>query len=313
MEDELIPQEIVNVMSAVGMVSFLAIFFLFARAATGRSLLAYEPRRRTPWGALVLAVPLGMVSMAFLQLLLPSSTIEQSTSSVFVSSTLSFSMIQLSFVALAILWLEFARDADEHDLGLPTSGGQLALDVAIGAVACAAALLPVFAVNLSLVKLFNVQETHPMVERLMKSSSSEMLSAAFVAAVISAPIFEEFVFRVLLQGWLERVEDEELDFQATERDVAPDIAPPGTEIQRPANGWLGYLPHGWLPIMISSVLFGLAHMGHGIAPIPLVLLGVVLGYVYQRTHRIVPCIVIHMLFNAFSMLLLWLSLSTSGE
>jgi len=59
------------------------------------------------------------------------------------------------------------------------------------------------------------------------------------------------------------------------------------------------------------VAFGLAHLGHGVAPIPLVLLGLVLGYVYQRTHRIVPCIVAHMLFNAYSMVLLWLSVGGS--
>jgi membrane protease YdiL (CAAX protease family) len=42
--------------------------------------------------------------------------------------------------------------------------------------------------------------------------------------------------------------------------------------------------------------------------VPLVFLGIVFGYLYQRTHRIVPCIVAHMLFNAYSMTLLWLNL-----
>ena len=47
---------------------------------------------------------------------------------------------------------------------------------------------------------------------------------------------------------------------------------------------------------------------HGVAPVSLVLLGLVLGYLYQRTHRITPCIVCHMLFNSFSLVMLWLQL-----
>jgi membrane protease YdiL (CAAX protease family) len=60
-----------------------------------------------------------------------------------------------------------------------------------------------------------------------------------------------------------------------------------------------------LPIVLSSALFALAHVGHGPDPIPLFFLALILGYIYQRTHRIVPCIVAHMLFNSLAMLVLW--------
>jgi membrane protease YdiL (CAAX protease family) len=72
----------------------------------------------------------------------------------------------------------------------------------------------------------------------------------------------------------------------------------------PRRGVAG-LPYGWFPIVISSVAFGLAHFGYGPEPVPLLLLGLVLGYLYQRTHRIVPCIVAHALFNLFTMIILW--------
>jgi membrane protease YdiL (CAAX protease family) len=65
------------------------------------------------------------------------------------------------------------------------------------------------------------------------------------------------------------------------------------------------LPYGWLPIFISSALFGLAHFGYGPEPIPLFLLAIFLGLVYQRTHRIIPCIVAHSLFNLFTVVVLW--------
>jgi membrane protease YdiL (CAAX protease family) len=57
--------------------------------------------------------------------------------------------------------------------------------------------------------------------------------------------------------------------------------------------------------MVSATAFGLAHFGYGPEPIPLFLLALVLGFLYQRTHRIIPCIVTHSLFNLFSMIILW--------
>ncbi|HVT27757.1 MAG TPA: CPBP family intramembrane glutamic endopeptidase, partial [Lacipirellulaceae bacterium] len=59
------------------------------------------------------------------------------------------------------------------------------------------------------------------------------------------------------------------------------------------------------PILTSALLFGIAHFGYGPEPVPIYLLGLVLGYVYQRTHRILPGVVTHSLFNSFSMVIVW--------
>jgi hypothetical protein len=72
------------------------------------------------------------------------------------------------------------------------------------------------------------------------------------------------------------------------------------------------LPYGWLPIALSSLLFGLAHIGYGPEPVPLFLLALILGYVYQRTHRIVPCMVTHALFNGTSLVALWRVMSAGA-
>ena len=88
-----------------------------------------------------------------------------------------------------------------------------------------------------------------------------------------------------------------------------DVLPfPVEPTQRPTRGVLEAVPYGWLPILISGTLFGLAHLGHGVSPLPLVLFGIVLGYLYQRTHRLLPSITAHALFNAYSMTMLWLQL-----
>lgn len=60
-----------------------------------------------------------------------------------------------------------------------------------------------------------------------------------------------------------------------------------------------------IPILISSLTFALMHYSHGPDWIPLIVLALGLGYLYQRTQRILPCIVVHALLNSvsFSMLL----------
>lgn len=313
MELEGISKSMQQFIAVAAFLSFGACCFLYQRYASGRELLSYEPRRRSPWGPLVLAIPLAIVGQSFAQLFIPAPSLEETTATDFVNVALNAAILQIVYVILVLGWFELDRKVTCADLGLPESFKQLCSDVLAGTVGCVAALLPVFLVNVILMQLLQVEDGHPLIERLMNSSSSAMLSAAFVSAVISAPIFEEVVFRLFLQGWLEKLEDESLGFQATERDIADEQSLQTAIVLRPSSGWLGLLPHGWLPIVISSVLFGLAHVGHGVAPIPLVLLGLVLGYLYQRTHRILPCIVAHMLFNTYTMVLLWLGLGSAGS
>ena len=77
-----------------------------------------------------------------------------------------------------------------------------------------------------------------------------------------------------------------------------------SSLEEPPPLGLTGLPFGWLPIGIVSLLFGLAHLGYGPEPVPLFFLALMLGYIYYRTHRIVPCIVAHATFNSFSMAML---------
>jgi len=67
------------------------------------------------------------------------------------------------------------------------------------------------------------------------------------------------------------------------------------------------------PILLASAVFAALHIGHGHAPIPLFFLAVGLGYLYQRTHRVLPCIIVHMALNASSLLLLWTVVRSVGS
>jgi membrane protease YdiL (CAAX protease family) len=214
--------------------------------------------------------------------------------------------------------------ATASDLGLSRQFGR---GVAIGLIAWLAALLPVQGVQALLFSWFHTPSQHPLVQLVIDKPSPALMVAAFVAAVIVAPICEEIIFRLLLQGWLERLEDVRLGWRSAVQPTAPVDVAAATETDLPTTPspaeWappmpgpprrgLAGLPYGWAPILISSEMFGLAHFGHGTDPIPLVLLGMILGYTYQRTHKIVPCIVTHMAFNLLSMIVLWRAIETQA-
>jgi membrane protease YdiL (CAAX protease family) len=201
---------------------------------------------------------------------------------------------------------------------MPHSVSESYHDAAIAAVACLAALLPVHTLQVMLLYLTGLDDEplrHPLMEMITSAPepSIAVLIVATLAAVVVAPVCEEITFRLLLQGWLEKWEDHVL----RTRSELPDdrtihywagSLENSTEpllLTGPRPRGLAGLPYGWLPILTSSFLFGLAHFGYGPEPVPLFVLAIFLGYLYQRTHRILPCIVAHALFNLFTMILLW--------
>jgi membrane protease YdiL (CAAX protease family) len=231
----------------------------------------------------------------------------------------------LTLTAACYALLVLAFGATWRDLGLPASWTQVRSDVLIGATAFLASLAPIYAIQFILTSLLQPEHVHPLIEELAVNHSSQMLAAAGVAAVVAAPVFEETAFRLTLQGWLERVVDRT---RQSSPFASPVTIEPAANLPEVALGFEQHVtghddavvaplepsaaPAGWVPILISGVLFGAAHVGHGVAPASLILLGVVLGYLYHRTHRIVPSIVCHMLFNAFSLGMLWLEILTTG-
>ncbi|MDG2207879.1 MAG: CPBP family intramembrane metalloprotease, partial [Pirellulales bacterium] len=141
------------------------------------------------------------------------------------------------------------------------------------------------------------EAAHPIEKMMLSNPSTGVLFWAFCTAVIAAPLVEEFLFRVILQGWLEKA------FVRTKRFAEAQTA--GEEVteeqlssQSPNTTFM------WQPIVLSSITFALPHAGHGPDPIPLFFLAMVLGYLYAKTHRILPGIVVHMALNGTSMLIL---------
>lgn len=192
-------------------------------------------------------------------------------------------------MCLAVVYLKWRRSPTRQDFGVPS--GFVAHDIALGVKAFVAAVVPVYGLQIVLAKFFPAK--HPLSEAMLDDPSWQMVVSGAVLAVVVAPIAEEFFFRVLFQGWLESAE------------------------RRWGQNWslLARLPAGVLPILVSSFVFGLAHGGHGPDPIPIFMFALVLGYLYHRTHRYLPCVVLHACLNGISvvlMIVLILSGNTAG-
>jgi hypothetical protein len=179
---------------------------------------------------------------------------------------------------------------------------------------------------------------------MFKESPDPLFFVTLVlAASIVAPLFEELMFRVVLQGFLERAFAHEgplyeLIFdrprvhcaavpagaltlladgpsEALDAPIVADLNPYVSPIavSEPAPAQCTHADEApelrglaaWAPIGISSVIFALLHLSHGPDWVPLIPLAVGMGYLYQRTHRLVPSLVVHCGLNSLSMWMLW--------
>jgi membrane protease YdiL (CAAX protease family) len=329
-----------QLVSILALASLTTLAWLASKRVAGQPLLPYEPRRPVPWNFVIVALAIAPALLSIAgeavgssHAKAPNSTAEGEITAVLTVDDLWQFAAQLILLAVACyVVLAAVFRADGRDLGLPQSAAQLARDVRAGALACLAALVPVFAIQYLLVTLLQVTDQHPILEELKTDRSAAMMLAAGLSAVIGAPLFEETAFRLIFQGWLEKHEspppsvehqgDEELKIASfaqlppadhvTEFESigAADAPPRETPSESTTIRFAVYDPDrpcNWAPIIVSSAIFAVAHIGQGVAPFSLFPLALVLGYLYQRTHRIVPSIVCHAMFNATSLLALWLS------
>lgn len=325
----------------------------FNRLYARLPLVPWSSRRPVPWGLfdLLIVVALYVVGLIGSTLVahqlgwLPADTdLEKLTLNQRQLLTLLNVGVSV-FVMVASLPLVVLRSgASLRDLGW--SRRDLVGDLKVGLMAFAMLAPPVYALQGLLVTIWKPSK-HPLME-LFKGTPDGLLFAILVlAAVIIAPIFEELVFRVLLQGFLEKLvtftgEAHEVFFGSSPHSMPPVAdtqpavmaeavlplsalppafadpqnpyaaslvpAPPEAQPVKPAGDSQPEL-RGWqalLPIAISSLIFALLHYSHGPDWVALTLLAAGMGYVYQRTHRLLPSLIVHVLLNGFSMWAFWI-------
>lgn len=234
--------------------------FVRRRMARGEPLVAARPHAQVPWEA-------GDVAVVVVGYLVAATLMTRGMpeSRPVIDRLVGNAVLSLGTMLAGIAWLRF-RGADWPALGFP--GGRLRDDLA---VACRALGLVVFPLLMAAAALNAiVTYDHPIVNFL--DGRRDLVAAALVvvSAVVVAPLTEEFFFRRILQGWLEK-------HFADESGVA---------------------------VALSAIAFASAHAGQGLAFLPLFPLALVLGLIAERTGSIVPCVLLHAMFNAVSVFLL---------
>ncbi|MCE9546669.1 MAG: CPBP family intramembrane metalloprotease [Planctomycetia bacterium] len=325
--------------------SIPAWIYILRRLSQRLPLLAFEPRQVVPWrwpqvvlGFLLCALlPLAVILLSMGQGALREMDAGAS------QQVLAINTVASAAAAAAVLLLILLTSrATAVDLGVARSSGLAGSrmsDVRTGFVAFVAIAPVVYGVKW-LVAPFSDQ-SHPLEVMLRQNPSTGLLIWVSIAAILVAPIVEEFLFRIVLQGWLERCFMPRVAATPT-AEAAPDstdlyavsVSPAGFDPANPYSSpeYFGSAqvvaqpveagnadsslsspaPFTWslqtaMPIAISSLIFAAMHIGHGLDPIPLFLLALVLGYLYQRTHQLLPSVIVHMSLNAVSVGLLWLS------
>lgn len=201
---------------------------------------------------------------------------------------------------------------------------------------------------------------HPISQLIRQSRTPSVFLIAFFSAVLAAPLTEEFFYRLLLQGWLEKA-------SATARHVDPAlrfIFPPGVfsvtmasvifalnhagprreldadylfysllglgignllaltfsivflvVVRKAKCRDFGIIPKRilWdfllavalflptvLPVLyLNAILSGLFPQSV-VDPVPLLLFALILGTIFYRTGRLLPCVFLHVFLNGFS-------------
>ncbi|WP_417730890.1 CPBP family intramembrane glutamic endopeptidase [Rosistilla oblonga] len=316
---------------------FSAVFGLFVLAMIAASLIAWSIalrrvwqggdilplENRTPvgWGVDGVIVALGLVVLlanaaSFVAqragwLELPKDPQQTPISLSDMSTLLSIEGgSRIVACGLLIVWLVALYRSSSIDLGFALRWSHLATGL-LGVIA----LLPPIYLLQAILTAWWVEYEHPVLELLQKSGDPIYLLPMAVVAVIVAPLTEEFLFRVVLQGWLEskamggpQPTDSQLPQPAAAEQGTPqwqqsEAAIPSTVLAA-ADTTAAEDPRRvpYWPILVSSLFFALAHLGHGPAPVTLFFLALGLGYLYRQTHSIWPSLIVHFSLNAITMI-----------
>jgi membrane protease YdiL (CAAX protease family) len=169
---------------------------------------------------------------------------------------------------------------------------------------------------------------HPVTIMLRENPSGPLFAMGVLVAVFVAPPAEELFFRVLLQGWLEKIGGTASQGEASPVGGGTPPLQPNVAVDEPMGEPLSGNPDAlepapvmapaivildsenrspprW-PILVSAAVFALLHFSHGPDWVPLFFLACGLGYLYRQTHRILPAVTVHFLLNGASMTLLWM-------
>jgi membrane protease YdiL (CAAX protease family) len=297
---------VVSILALVAAGSLVGWFLVVRRMRRGVDPLPFEPRSPITWtGAEALLVVCAYVvsqSMAgTLARMLYAADLSQAAASVIGVGGAAASFFgslsplprllqgkvvgDLVFLALAWLVYRFARKTPPDQVGLAT---RPLVDLRIGLASFLLIVPPVILLQLGLVQLMG-KSVHPVLVGLQHARDAELWIWSTVAVVGMAPLVEEFLFRGVIQNWLNRA----WSFAAN-----PQVTPAG-QIVAPSPWGAAFAHDG--PVVVTAGFFALVHLGNGPDPSSLFFFALGLGYLFRQTNRIWAGWIVHLLLNSFSL------------
>jgi membrane protease YdiL (CAAX protease family) len=168
-------------------------------------------------------------------------------------------------------------------------------------------ITPIALIVSMLVSLLRPYE-HPTLNDVQSAPELGVLVSRWLDATVLTSFSEEFCFRGLLLAWLVGLYPPYLMSAARglETLVLGELRHGSNVVDAESDD-----PHShaaaWFAILVMALFFGAAHFGQGLAPIPLYLFAVFLGWVFLKSKSLWPCMIVHFLFNGYS--LLWTTLA----
>ncbi len=257
------------VVVGLGVLVFAAVRYV--RAGGGGLLAGAPDRPNTLWPEYIALPALVFFVMAMgigaLLAEIPEERLPPELGELFVGSSSQL------LAGVACLFLA-ARTFEKRTAGFLFGDGRVAGHALLGLLALLAALPLCFgamALSSYVIYFFNPDYMLPQHDVLVLLDQPELPgwvpAALWLCAVVIAPVAEEVFFRGVCQTALNHV-----------------------------------FRRRWLSTVLVGSAFGLAHFSQPQVVVPLIVLGVILGYVYERTGSLVAPITMHLLFNLKTMI-----------
>jgi membrane protease YdiL (CAAX protease family) len=310
----------------------------FRQYRLSRPLIPAQAPRPVPWrlGSILLVIFSWFVAnLVTVQTYYAATGRPRKLPLTFIEQMTLVSLINGVLIVLIPLVLRATSGARPRDLGLERAG--VARHFRQGAVAFLLVALPVNMINVAFAKVSPPENKHPLEDMVRSEPTGEIAYLAFLSAVILAPAAEELLFRAVIQGWLVRalvglrlqLVDEEFgssrpapvpdEWAVEEAYPAPaciaDQPPP------PPTGFSALVldPVRWqrlaavTAVVVTSVLFALAHWAQWPAPVAIFFLSLALGAVFYRTGSLWASLVLHSLFNGLSTTFLFVAILSGDQ
>ena len=241
---------------------------LFKRQSHEKSFLPLNEEPRARWNSFpenfIVILTVSLLLLGPILWLLKTSTEDQP--SISLGTLVERVLFNLS-LSLIFAVVPCSKERPWSAIGIRFN--DLREQVRLGVYGFFASVIPMIVSMFMTLPFRGAENQHSLLKQLMESPDMATVSMIAVTAVIAAPIFEELIYRVILQGWLSKI------FPAS------------------------------VSIPLVAVLFASAHgWRDGLALMPLAL---ILGYVFHRQHSYLAVVVIHALFNATMLTLQLLS------